>query len=257
VREHAMGSLATGMALHGGLIPYTATFLVFSDYMRPPIRLAALSGCRVIYVFTHDSIGLGEDGPTHQPVEQIMNLRAVPNLTVIRPADAAETVEAWRAALLRNNGPTALIFTRQGVPVLDRTGCQEAQALQQGGYILWESAKDMPQVILIGTGSETHIALEAGKKLAGEDIGVRVVSLPSWELFDSQSQDYRDSVLPPGVKARVAVEAGIKLGWEHYVGLEGTVIGMAGFGASAPASVLYEKFGITVEQIVQAAKELI
>jgi transketolase len=257
VREHAMGSIATGMGLHGGIIPYTATFLVFSDYMRPPIRLAALSGCRVIYVFTHDSIGLGEDGPTHQPVEQIMNLRAVPNLTVIRPADAAETVEAWRAALLRNNGPIALIFTRQGVPVLDRTGCQGAQALQKGGYILWESAKDKPQVILIGTGSETYIALEAGKKLAADSIGVRVVSLPSWELFDSQPQNYRDSVLPPEVKARVAVEAGTKLGWEHYVGLEGTVIGMNGFGASAPASVLYEKFGITVDHVAQAAKELI
>jgi transketolase len=257
VREHAMGSIATGMALHGGIIPYTATFLIFSDYMRPPIRLAALSECHAIYIFTHDSIGLGEDGPTHQPVEQIMNLRAVPNLTVIRPADAAETVEAWRAALLRNDGPTALIFTRQSVPVLDRTGCQEAQALQQGGYVLWESAKGMPQVILIGTGSETHIALEAGKKLAGEDIGVRVVSLPSWELFERQPQDYRDSVLQPGVKARVAVEAGIKLGWEHYVGLEGTAIGMDGFGASAPASILYEKFGITVEQVVEAARELI
>ena len=257
VREHAMGSIATGMALHGSLIPYTATFLVFSDYMRPPIRLAALSECRAIFIFTHDSIGLGEDGPTHQPVEHVMNLRAVPNLSVIRPSDAVETVEAWRAALLRNDGPTALIFTRQGVPVLDRTGCQGAQALHQGGYILWESAKDMPQVILIGTGSETHIALEAGKKLAAEHIRVRVVSLPSWELFDSQPKDYRDSVLPPGVKARVAVEAGIKLGWEHYVGLEGTVIGMDGFGASAPASVLYEKFGITVDHVVQTAKELV
>jgi transketolase len=257
VREHAMGSIATGMALHGGIIPYTATFLVFSDYMRPPIRLAALSECRAIYILTHDSIGVGEDGPTHQPVEHIMNLRAVPNLIVIRPADAAETVEAWRAALLRNNGPTALIFTRQGVPVLDRTGCQGAQALQKGGYMLWESAKDMPQVILIGTGSETYIALEAGKKLAADGVGVRVVSLPSWELFDSQPQNYRDSVLPPEVKARVAVEAGIKLGWEHYVGLEGTVIGMDGFGASAPASVLYEKFGITVDHVAQAAKELI
>jgi len=257
VREHAMGSIATGMALHGGIIPYTATFLVFSDYMRPPIRLAALSECRAIYIFTHDSIGLGEDGPTHQPVEHIMNLRAVPNLTVIRPADAAETMEAWRAALLRNNGPTALIFTRQGVPVLDRTGCQGAQALQKGGYMLWESAKDMPQVILIGTGSETYIALEAGKKLAADGIGVRVVSLPSWELFDSQPQKYRDSVLPPEVKARVAVEAGIKLGWEHYVGLEGTVIGLDSFGASAPASVLYEKFGITIDHVAQAAKELI
>ena len=257
VREHAMGSIATGMASHGGIIPYTATFLVFSDYMRPPIRLAALSECRAIYIFTHDSIGLGEDGPTHQPVEHIMNLRAVPNLTVIRPADAAETMEAWRAALLRNNGPTALIFTRQGVPVLDRMGCQGAQALQKGGYMLWESAKDMPQVILIGTGSETYIALKAGKKLAADGIGVRVVSLPSWDLFDSQPQKYRDSVLPPEVKARVAIEAGIKLGWEHYVGLEGTVIGLDSFGASAPASVLYEKFGITVDHVAQAAKELI
>jgi transketolase len=257
VREHAMGSIATGMALHGGLIPYTATFLVFSDYMRPPIRLGALSECHIIYIFTHDSIGLGEDGPTHQPIEQIMNLRAVPNLTVIRPADAAETVEAWRVALLRNDGPTALIFTRQGVPLLDRNRYQGAQALQQGGYTLWESLKDIPQVILIGTGSETHIALEAGKKLAAEGIGVRVVSLPSWELFDGQPQEYRDSVLPPGVKARVAVEAGIKLGWEHYVGLEGTVIGMESFGASAPGSVLFEKFGITVEQVVVAAKKLI
>jgi transketolase len=257
VREHAMGSIATGMASHGGIIPYTATFLVFSDYMRPPIRLAALSECRAIYIFTHDSIGLGEDGPTHQPVEHIMNLRAVPNLTVIRPADAAETMEAWRAALLRNNGPTALIFTRQGVPVLDRMGCQGAQALQKGGYMLWESAKDMPQVVLIGTGSETYIALEAGKKLAADGIGVRVVSLPSWDLFDSQPQKYRDSVLPPEVKARVAIEAGIKLGWEHYVGLEGTVIGLDSFGASAPASVLYEKFGITVDHVAQAAKELI
>ena len=256
VREHAMGSITTGMALHGGLTPYTATFLVFSDYMRPPIRLAALSKCSAIYIFTHDSIGLGEDGPTHQPIEQLMNLRSVPNLTVIRPADASETVEAWRAALLRNDGPTALIFTRQGVPVLDRTGCQGAQALQQGGYILWESARDMPQVILIGTGSETHIALEAGKKLAVEGIRVRVVSLPSWELFDGQPQDYRDSVLPPGVKARVAVEAGIKLGWEHYVGLDGAVVGMDSFGASAPASVLYEKFGITAEHVIQAAKDL-
>jgi transketolase len=257
VREHAMGSIATGMALHGGIIPYTATFLVFSDYMRPPMRLAALSRCRAIYIFTHDSIGLGEDGPTHQPVEHIMNLRSVPNLTLIRPADAAETVEAWRAALLRNNGPTALIFTRQGVPVLDRMECQGAQALQQGGYILWESAEDMPQMILIGTGSETYIALEAGKKLAADGIGVRVVSLPSWELFDSQPQNYRDYVLPPEIKARVAVEAGIKLGWEHYVGLEGTVIGMNSFGASAPGSILYEKFGITVEQVVEAARELI
>ena len=257
VREHAMGSITTGMALHGGLIPYTATFLVFSDYMRPPIRLAALSGCRAIYIFTHDSIGLGEDGPTHQPIEQLMNLRSVPNLTVIRPADAAETVEAWRVALQKNDGPLALVFTRQGVPVLNRTECQQAEGLHQGGYVLWESTKDRFQVILIGTGSETQIALEAAKRLAAEDIGVRVVSLPSWDLFDRQPAEYRDSVLPPGVKTRVAVEAGIKLGWEHYIGLDGAVVGMDSFGASAPASVLYEKFGITVEQVVQAAKDLL
>jgi transketolase len=257
VREHAMGAITTGMALHGGFIPYTATFLVFSDYMRPPMRLAALSQARVIYIFTHDSIGLGEDGPTHQPIEQVMNLRAVPNLTVIRPADAAETAEAWRMALLKQDGPTALILTRQGLPVLDRTEYAPAEALQRGGFILWESADGIPDVILIGTGSETHLALEAGKKLAAEGIKVRVVALPSWDLFDRQPIKYRETVLPPEVKIRVAVEAGIKLGWEHYVGLEGEIVGMESFGASAPAEVLYEKFGITVESVVQTAKGLL
>ncbi len=257
VREHAMGAITTGMAMHGGFIPYTATFLVFSDYMRPPVRLAAMSKIRVIYIFTHDSIGVGEDGPTHQPVEHLMNLRAVPNLTVIRPADAGETVEAWRMSLLNSSGPTALIFTRQNVPVLDRTECAAAEGLRRGGYILWQSGQDIPEIILIGTGSETHIALEAGKKLAGEGLDVRVVSLPSWEIFDRQPAEYRETVLPASVKIRVAVEAGIKLGWEHYVGLEGMVVGMESFGASAPASVLYEKFGITAEQVIKAAKELI
>jgi transketolase len=257
VREHAMGAIATGMALHGGFIPYTATFLIFSDYMRPPMRLAAMAKARVVYIFTHDSIGLGEDGPTHQPIEQLMNLRAVPNLTVIRPADAAETVEAWRMALLKSDGPTALIFSRQGLPVLDRTECAPAETLQRGGYVLWESAKDAPEVILIGTGSETHLALEAGKKLAAEGVRVRVVALPSWELFDCQPKKYRETVLPPDVTARVAVEAGIKLGWERYVGLKGAIVGMEGFGASAPAQVLYEKFGITVEGVVQTAKGLL
>ena len=257
VREHAMGAIATGMALHRGFIPYTATFLVFSDYMRPPVRLAAMSKARVIYIFTHDSIGLGEDGPTHQPIEHLMNLRAVPNLTVIRPADATEAVETWRMALLNTDGPTAIIFTRQNVPVLDRTECMTAEALQRGGYILWQSVRDMPEVILIGTGSETHIALQAGKELAAEGIAVRVVSLPSWELFDRQPVDYRETVLPQEVKARVAVEAGVKLGWEHYVGLEGAVVGMDSFGASAPYKVLYEKFGITAENVVQAAKNLL
>jgi transketolase len=257
VREHAMGAITAGMALHGGFIPYTATFLIFSEYMRPPMRLAAMAGARVIYIFTHDSIGVGEDGPTHQPIEQLMNLRAVPDLTVIRPSDAAETVEAWRMAL-QNNGPTALAFTRQELPMLDRTQCASAEMLQRGGYILWESSADgIPAVILIGTGSETHLALEAGKQLAAEGIRVRVVALPSWELFDAQPIKYRETVLLPDVKARIAVEAGIKLGWEHYVGLEGEIIGMAGFGASAPAPVLYEKFGITVAAIVQSAKALL
>lgn len=257
VREHAMGAIAGGMALHGGVIPYTATFLTFSDYMRPPMRLAALMGIRVIYVFTHDSIGLGEDGPTHQPIEHLMNLRAVPNLTVIRPADATETAEAWRAALLNADGPTALIFTRQKLPVLDRTELPSAENLQRGGYVLWQSADGTPDVILIGTGSEVHIALEAGKKLADEGVGVRVVSLPSWELFDRQPADYRESVLPPAVRARVAVEAGIKLGWEHYVGLDGVVVGMESFGASAPGDVLYEKFGITAENVAAQAHRLL
>jgi transketolase len=254
VREHAMASAALGMALHGGVIPYTGTFLTFCDYMRPSIRLAALMGQRVIYIFSHDSIGVGEDGPTHQPVEQVMSLRAIPGLTVIRPADACETVEAWRAALLNRKGPTALIFTRQTVPVLNQTELAAAGNLEQGGYVLWDSSKIGPQVILIGTGSEVALALKAGQQLAAEGIRVRVVSLPSWELFDRQPAAYRDKVLPPDVRNRVAVEAGIRLGWEHYVGLDGAVVGMDGFGASAPADILYQKFGITVEKVVEAAK---
>jgi transketolase len=257
VREHAMGAIANGMALHNGFIPYTATFLIFSDYMRPPMRLAALAKAQVIYIFTHDSIGVGEDGPTHQPIEQLMNLRAVPNLVVIRPSDAAETVEAWRMALENNTGPTALVFTRQDLPILDRTVCAPAHMLHRGGYILWESDSGTPAAIIIGTGSETHAALAAGKQLAAEGIPVRVVALPSWELFDRQPQKYRETVLPPAVKVRIAVEAGSKLGWEHYVGLEGAIIGMEGFGASAPAPVLYEKFGITVAAIVKTAKGLL
>jgi len=257
VREHAMGAMAGGMALHGGFIPYTATFLVFSDYMRPPMRLAALTGVPVIYVFTHDSIGLGEDGPTHQPIEHLMNLRAIPNLTVIRPADASETTEAWRAALLRTNGPTALIFSRQGLPILDRSKFPPAKGLQRGAYILWQSRDGIPDVIIIATGSEVHIALDAAKKLASECIKTRVVSMPSWELFDQQPANYREKVLPSEVRARVAVEAGIKLGWEHYVGTGGAVVGMESFGASAPAEVLYEKFGITADAVVALAKELL
>lgn len=256
VREHAMGAIAGGMALHGGIIPYTATFFTFADYMRPPIRLAALMGLRVVYVFTHDSIAVGEDGPTHQPIEQLMNLRTVPNLSVIRPCDAAETLQAWQAALANAQGPTALILTRQNVPNLNRQELAAAAGLQKGGYILWDSSQVRPDVIFIATGSEVHLALAAARKLTGEAIRVRVVSIPSWDMFDSQPAEYRDRVLPPAVKARVAVEAGAKLGWEHYVGLEGVIVGMDRFGASAPATVLYEKFGLTVDQIADTARSL-
>jgi transketolase len=256
IREHAMGSITVGMALHGGIIPYTATFLTFADYMRPPMRLAALMGLRAIFVFTHDSIGVGEDGPTHQPVEQTMNLRQVPNMTVIRPADANETLEAWKIAISNTSGPTTLIFSRQNLPVLDRSVCGAASGVRRGGYVLWESAPN-PELILIATGSEVSLTLTASRKLAENGTKVRVVSLPSWEIFDRQTQEYRDSVLPPAITARIAVEAGIKLGWEHYVGLQGMIIGMETFGASAPGPVLYEKFGFTVEKIVATAKELL
>jgi len=256
VREHAMGSIVNGMALHGGVIPYSATFLVFSDYMRPPIRLAALMGLRVVFIFTHDSIGLGEDGPTHQPVEQLLALRAIPNLTVIRPADATETVEAWRAALINREGPSALILSRQNLPVLDRKNLGAADGLLRGGYVLWESHAE-PKLILIGTGSELQIALKTGELVAKDGIPVRVISLPSWELFDQQSAEYRESVLPAKVRARVAVEAAISLGWERYVGLDGAVIGLDHFGASAPAEILYEKFGVNVQETVLKAKGLL
>jgi transketolase len=256
VREHAMGSIAVGMALHGGIIPYTATFLPFADYMRPPMRLAALMGLRTNFVFTHDSIGVGEDGPTHQPIEQIMNLRQVPNMTVIRPADANETLEAWRIALTNTKGPTTLVFSRQNLPVLDRSVCSAASGTRRGGYILWESSAN-PELILIATGSEVSLTLAAARKLAGEGINVRVVSLPSWEIFDRQPQEYRYSVLPPAITARISIEAGIKLGWEHYVGLSGKIIGMDTFGASAPGPVLYEKFGFTEAKIIEAAKSML
>jgi transketolase len=257
VREHAMAAITGGMAMHGGIIPFTGTFFTFADYMRPSIRLAALMGLHVIYIFSHDSIGVGEDGPTHQPVEHLMSLRVIPNLTVIRPADANETVEAWRSAVENGQGPTALIFTRQNLPVADRSIFGPADGLRKGGYIFWESGKGAPEAILIGTGSELQLALAAGKTLAAEGIRVRVVSLPSWELFDRQPQAYRDEILPPGVRARVAVEAGIPLGWEHYVGLEGAIVGIDHFGASAPYQILYEKFGVTAEAVAAAARRLL
>ena len=256
VREHAMGAVANGLALHGGAIPYTATFLVFSDYMRPAIRLGALMGQQVIYVFSHDSIGVGEDGPTHQPIEHLMSLREIPGLVVSRPADATETVEAWRAALTRQDGPTAMAFTRQNLPVLDRSKLPSADGVLKGGYTLWESS-DSPQVVLIATGSEVHIALEAGQTLEHDGISSRVVSMPSWEVFDDQPKEYRDLVLPPSLRARVSVEAGTTKGWERYVGLDGASVGMNSYGASAPAGILYENFGITAEAVASEARRLV
>ena len=256
VREHAMGAIANGMALHGGAIPYTATFLIFSDYMRPPIRLAALMEQQVVYVFTHDSIGLGEDGPTHQPIEQLLALRAVPNLVVLRPADATETVEAWKVAMARRTGPTALVLSRQNLPVLERNYDAGAARLGRGGYVLW-GATGRPDVILIGTGSEVHIALEAGKILEASGVAARVISLPSWELYDAQPAQYRESVLPPGIRARVSIEAATTLGWERYVGLDGVAIGLSHFGASAPAEVLYQQFGLTAQRMAEEAERLL
>ncbi len=256
VREHAMGAIANGMALHGGIIPYTATFLIFSDYMRPAVRLAALMGQRVVYFFTHDSIGLGEDGPTHQPIEQLVGLRSVPNLVVLRPADATETVEAWKAALERRQGPTALVLSRQNLPVLDRSNLASAAGVRKGGYVLWE-ASSQPEVILIGTGSETHTALEAGKALEGRGIAARVVSMPSWELFDAQPLDYRTAVLPPDLRARVSLEAATPLGWERYVGLDGVAMGIPHFGASAPYETLYQQFGLTARDMADQAERLV
>ncbi|MBI2831212.1 MAG: transketolase [Chloroflexi bacterium] len=256
VREHSMGAIANGMALHGGIIPYTATFLIFYDYMRPPVRLAALMGIRVIYIFTHDSIGLGEDGPTHQPIEHLAGLRAVPNLVTIRPADATETAEAWQVALERKQGPTALILTRQKLPVLDRSVLLPASGLRRGGYILWQAA-EKPDIILIATGSEVHIALEAGKLLQKKGIFARVVSLPSWELFDSQPTEYRNEVLPPDIRMRVSVEAASLMGWERYIGLDGVAIGLKRFGASAPGEVVMEKLGFTAQRVANEASRLL
>jgi transketolase len=256
VREHSMGAISNGMALHGGLIPFASTFLIFYDYMRPSVRLAALMGVRVVYVFTHDSIGLGEDGPTHQPVEQLMGLRCVPGLVTIRPADATETAEAWRLALERRNGPTALVLTRQNVPLLDRTTLAPASGLRRGGYVLWESARQQ-DAVLMATGSEVHVALEAGRQLEQMGIGCRVVSLPSWEVFDAQPAEYRDSVLPPAQRMRVSMEAATPLGWEHYVGLDGVAIGVSRFGASAPGQVVMGKLGITSKHVLEEVQRIL
>ncbi|MFI5338788.1 MAG: transketolase [Candidatus Methylomirabilales bacterium] len=252
VREHAMGSVSNGMALHGGLRPYTGTFLIFSDYMRPAVRLAALMQAPVIFTFTHDSIGLGEDGPTHQPVEHLAALRAIPGLSVIRPADASETVEAWRVALT-HSGPTCLILTRQNLPVLDRARMQPSGGVARGAYVLADPQPGTPQIILIATGSEVAVAVGAQKILAEKGVATRVVSMPSWDLFERQPQSYRDSVLPPTVTARVAIEAAVPLGWHKYVGPAGDIVGMTRFGASAPGSVNFEKFGFTPENVAARA----
>ncbi|MGD8493688.1 MAG: transketolase [Desulfobacterales bacterium] len=258
VREHGMGGILNGMALHGGLIPYGATFLIFSDYMRPAIRLAALTEQQVIYVFTHDSIGLGEDGPTHQPIEQLAALRAMPNLLLIRPCDATETAQAWQAALQHRSGPVALALTRQNLPTLDRNSqYASAAGLHRGAYILDEAANSEPEVILMASGSEVHIALKAAGMINAKGHATRVVSMPSWELFEAQPADYRQQVLPPGVKAKIAIEAGSPQGWHRYVGDAGQVVGLDHFGASAPAQTLFEKFGLTADQVVEKALECV
>src|SRR5579859_1568418 len=255
IREHAMGSILNGMALYGGLIPFGATFLIFSEYMRPPIRLAALMGLKTIYVYTHDSIGVGEDGPTHQPIEQLASLRSIPNLTVIRPGDANETAEAWRTAIT-HHGPVALVLTRQALPTLDRSIMASASNVAKGGYVLSDS-EGTPQVILIATGSELSLAVDSAQKLRQDGIAVRVVSMPSWELFDKQSAAYKEAVLPKQVRARIAIEAASPMGWERYVGLEGDTVTLNHYGASAPAKTLFQQFGFTVENVVAKAKILL
>jgi len=260
VREHAMGATLTGISLNGGLIPFGATFLTFSDYMRPAIRLAALSEVQTIYVFTHDSIGLGEDGPTHQPVEHLAALRAIPHLFVIRPADSAEVSEAWRIAILRRDAPTAFALTRQKVPLIDRTRFAPATGLRRGGYILAEAESAVttePQLILIATGSEVSLALEARETLQNEGIATRVVSLPCWELFEEQTEEYRNRVLPPAISARLAVEAGVRQGWDRYVGSRGDVICLDRFGASAPGDVALRELGFNVDNVLKHGRALL
>ena len=257
VREHAMAAITSGLALHGGLLPFASTFLIFSDYMRPAIRLACLMGLHVIYVFTHDSVGLGEDGPTHQPVEHLASLRAMPNMTVIRPADANETAEAWAAAIEAKGGPVSLIFTRQKLPVIDRRKYAPASGLHRGAYILAGKASEKPDIILIATGSEVHPALEAYETLAHEGVKARVVSMPCTEFFEAQGESYRNEVLPPDVTERITVEAASTSGWHRYAGPEGAVIGIDHFGASAPGSVNMKKFGFTAENIIGKARTLL
>ncbi len=256
IREHGMGAILNGMALTRGIIPYGATFLIFYDYMRPPVRLAAIMKIRPVFIYTHDSIGLGEDGTTHQPMEQLIGLRSVPNLTTIRPADANETVQAWRVALEHSNGPVAIILTRQEVPVIDQEKYTKAQELEKGAYILSDSDGE-PQIILMGSGSEVYLLLEAQEELKKEAIQARVVSFPSWELFDKQSDKYKEKVLPSTIRKRIAVEAGSPLGWSKYVSDEGTVIGVTQFGESAPGKEIMKAYGFSVENIISKTKKLL
>jgi transketolase len=253
VREHVMGAIANGMAV-SHLRPYTGTFLIFSDYMRPPTRLAALMGAPVVFVFSHDSIGLGQDGPTHQPIEQLAALRAIPQLIVLRPGDANETVEAWRFIIAQVGRPACLILSRQSTPTLDRAKYSSAAGLKRGAYILADSAAGAPDLILIGTGTELALCVAAYETLSAEGVKVRLVSMPSWDIFEAQDRAYRDAVLPPRVSARVAVEAGAALGWDRYIGPTGEVIAMRGFGASAPLAPIEQKFGFTVEHVCEAAR---
>jgi transketolase len=257
VREHGMGGVVNGMAYHGGFIPYGATFLTFSDYMRPSVRISALSHLKSIWVYTHDSIGLGEDGPTHQPVEHVMSLRLIPNLTVIRPCDANEVREAWIAAIESGNKPTTLVLTRQNVPTLDREKFSKAEGLHKGAYVLADLGKGKPEIILMATGSEVELIVKAGEKLAEEGVNVRLVSFPCWSFFEEQPQSYRDTVLDPGIEKRIAIEAGVSLGWERWVGPKGTIIGVDKYGASAPYEKIFEEYGLTADQVYKKAKALL
>ena len=258
VREHAMGAVANGIALHRGFIPFAATFLIFSDYMRASIRLGALSHCRVIWVFTHDSVGVGEDGPTHEPISQLMGLRMIPNLTVLRPADADETIEAWRTAMNHRHGPVALILSRQALPQLPSVGATvpAGDNFARGAYIIRDS-EPTPDLIIMGTGSEVQHALTGAQMLEHDGVAVRVVSMPSWELFESQPDTYRESVLPSSVRARVAIEAGARIGWERYTGLDGAIIGMDGYGASAPGATNMKEFGFTAENVAETGRRVL
>jgi len=257
VREHGMGAIINGMAVHGGLIPYGGTFLIFSDYMRAALRLSALSHYPSIWIFTHDSIGLGEDGPTHQPVEQIAALRAIPHLVVIRPADANEVIEAWKVAISLRKGPTALILTRQAVPTVDRSIYSPAKELSKGAYVLADMGDSPPELILMASGSEVALIIEAGIRLASEGVNVRLVSFPSWELFDAQTESYQNQVFPPEIKARLSVEAGVSQGWERWVGDLGESISVNGFGASAPYKIIFENYGFTVDNVIIRAHQIL